>query len=104
MFKIKTTLICFFDISGIIHFEFVPEGAAANQTFYVEVLKGLADAVRHKRGESWRDRSLFLHHKAPASSSLRVPQFVASLPRIIRCTDLTWLRPTSGCFQNSRVC
>jgi hypothetical protein len=26
-------LICFFDISGIIRFEFVPEGTNVNQTF-----------------------------------------------------------------------
>jgi hypothetical protein len=55
--KIETVSICFFDIKGIIHFEFVPEGTAVNQTFYV-VLKRLIDAVRRKRGEFWRDRSL----------------------------------------------
>jgi hypothetical protein len=60
--KIKITLICFFDISGIIHFKFVPEGTTVNQTFYVEVLKRLIDALRHKLGELWRDRSLILHH------------------------------------------
>jgi hypothetical protein len=36
--KIKTMLICFFDISGIIHYECVPEGTTVNQTFYVEGL------------------------------------------------------------------
>jgi hypothetical protein len=45
--KIKMMLICFFDIRGIIHFEFVPEGIIVNQTFYVEVLKRFIDAVRH---------------------------------------------------------
>jgi hypothetical protein len=49
--KIRTMLICFLDVRGIIHFEFVPEGTTANQTFNVEVLKGLIDAVRRKRGE-----------------------------------------------------
>jgi hypothetical protein len=44
--KIKTMLICFFDIRGIIHFVFVPEGITVNQIFYVEVLKMLIDAVR----------------------------------------------------------
>jgi histone-lysine N-methyltransferase SETMAR len=44
----------------------------------VELLKRLIDAVRRKRGELWRDRSLILHHDiAPAHSSLRVPQFLA---------------------------
>jgi hypothetical protein len=48
---IKTMLICFFNIRGIIHFEFIPKGTTVNQTFCVEVLKRLIDAVRGKRGE-----------------------------------------------------
>jgi hypothetical protein len=61
--KIKTMFICFFDIRDIIHFEFVPEGTTVNQTFYVEVLKRLIDAMRCKRKELWRDRSFILHFK-----------------------------------------
>jgi histone-lysine N-methyltransferase SETMAR len=60
--KIKTMLICFFDIGGIIHFEFVPEGTTVNQAFYMEVLKKLIDGVRHKQGELWRDCSLIFYH------------------------------------------
>jgi hypothetical protein len=37
MSKIKTILIYFFDIGGIIRFESAPEGATADQTFYVEL-------------------------------------------------------------------
>jgi hypothetical protein len=37
-YKVEIMLICFFDIRGIIHFEFIPEGATVNKTFYVEVL------------------------------------------------------------------
>jgi hypothetical protein len=52
------------------HFEFVPEGTTVNHTFYVEALKRLIDAVRRKRGQLWRDRSLILHHdNAPEHSS-----------------------------------
>jgi transposase len=44
----------------------------------VEVLKRLSDAVRCKRGELWRDRSLVLHHdNVPAHSSLRMSQLLA---------------------------
>jgi hypothetical protein len=101
-------LICFFDIRGVIHFESVPEGTTVDQTFYMEVLKRLIDAVRRKRGESWRVRQLILHHdNALAHSSLRMMQYLAgkaSMPWIICRTLLTWLQLTSGCFQNSRVC
>jgi hypothetical protein len=97
---IKATFICLSDIRSIIHFESV------NQTFYVEVLKRLIDAVRRKRGELWTDRSsLFtttmrrhiLRFKCRSSE-----QEKASLPWIIRRTLLTWLQLTSGCFQNSK--
>jgi hypothetical protein len=103
----KTMLICFFEIRGVIHFEFVPEGTTVNQIFYVEVLKRLIDAVRLKRGEFWRDCSLILHrYNAPAYSSRRVSQFLAgkaSPPWVIHRTLLTWLQLTSDCSKNSRV-
>jgi hypothetical protein len=66
----------------------------------VEVLKRNIDAVRRKRGELWRDRSLILHHdKAPTHSCLRVSQVLtgkASRPWMI------WLQLASGYFQNSK--
>jgi hypothetical protein len=75
--KIKIMLICFFDIRGLIHSKFVPEGTPVNQTFYVGMLKRLIDAVRRRRGELWRDRALILDHdKTPANFSLRVSQFL----------------------------
>jgi hypothetical protein len=74
--KIKTILICFFNIRDIIHFEFVLDGTTVNLIFHV-VLKSLIDAVRCNQGELWRDCSLILHHNAPAYSLLRVSQFLA---------------------------
>jgi len=34
-------LICFFDIKGLVHFEFLPQGQTLNQQFYLEVLERL---------------------------------------------------------------
>ena len=45
---VKTMLICFFDIKGIVHHEFVPQGTTVNQHYYLEVLKRLREAVRKK--------------------------------------------------------
>jgi len=39
-------LICFFDIKGLIHFEFVPQGQTVYQQFYFEVLKRLRDGAK----------------------------------------------------------
>jgi hypothetical protein len=71
-------LICFFDIRSIVYFEFVPEGTIVNQTFFVNFLKKVIGAVRRKRGDLWRGRSLiFRHENAPAFSSFRVSQSLA---------------------------
>ena len=51
--NVKTMLICFFDIEGLINFEFVPQGQTVNQQFYLEVLKRLHDAVRRKCPKLW---------------------------------------------------
>jgi hypothetical protein len=38
--QMKKMLIAFFDIKGIVHFEFIPQGQAVNQASYMEVMKG----------------------------------------------------------------
>ena len=52
----------FFDIRGIMHWEFIPPGQTVNQEFYLEVLRRLRENVRRKRPELWRSGGLFLHH------------------------------------------
>jgi hypothetical protein len=44
----KTILITSFDIKGIVHFEFIPQGQTINQAYYVAVLKRLHEAVHRK--------------------------------------------------------
>ena len=47
--KMKVMLIVFFDMEGIIHYEYVPQGQTVNQQFYLQVLKRLRLAVSRKR-------------------------------------------------------
>ena len=65
--NIKTMLIVFFDIDGLVHREFVPTGQMVNKEFYKTVLQRLRDAVRRHRPEKWRFGNWILHHdNAPA--------------------------------------
>ena len=75
--NVKTMSSCFFDIKGLIHFQFIPQGQTVNQQFYLEILKPLRDAVRRKCPELWRSGEWLLHHDdAPAHTALSVRQFL----------------------------
>jgi len=52
--NVKTMLICFFNIQGIVHREFVPRGQTVNQEFYLGVLKRLRKRVWRTWPELWR--------------------------------------------------
>ena len=70
--------LVFFDACGVIHHEYLPEGSTVNQTYYIEVLKRLRDAIRRKRSELWRSGDWFFHHDdASAHSALRTREFLA---------------------------
>ena len=71
-------LLGFFDAEGVVHHEYLPEGTTVDQTYYIEVLKRVRDAIRRKRPEMWRSGDLFLHHdNAPAHSALKTREFLA---------------------------
>ena len=68
----------FFDASRVVHHEYLPEGSTVNQTYYIEVLKRLRDAIQQKRPELWRSGDWFFHHdNASAHSALRTHEFLA---------------------------
>ena len=75
--NIKSMLIIFWDIRGIVHKEFVPPGQTVNGKFYCEVLRRLRKNVRRKLPEMWKNRNWLLHHdNAPAYTSLVVREFL----------------------------
>lgn len=75
---VKTMLICFFDVRGIVHSEYVPEHQTVNQVFYLSVLRRLRESVRLKRPDLWRSGDWFFHHdNAPAHTAISVREFLA---------------------------
>ena len=76
--KIKVMLIVFFDVHGIVHLEFLPQGQTTNQNVYKDILRRLMRSVREKRRELWETKSWLLHHdNAPAHNALSIRQFLA---------------------------
>lgn len=76
--RFKAMLIVFFDIKGVIHIEWVPEGTTVNQYYYIQVLITLRERVRKKRPEMWSENSWILHQgNAPSHNALSVKQFLA---------------------------
>jgi len=76
--NIKTMLIAFFDIDGLVRHEFVPTGQTVNKEFYKTVLQLLRDAVRRHRPEKWRSGNWMLHHdNAPAHRAVTTNEFLA---------------------------
>ena len=75
---VKTMLITFFDIKGIVHHEYLPQGTTVNQHVYTDILRRLREKIRLKRPELWRSKSWLLHHdNAPAHRALSVQQYCA---------------------------
>ncbi|KAJ4435632.1 hypothetical protein ANN_18248, partial [Periplaneta americana] len=76
--KIKVMLTVFFDVRGIVHHEYAPEGQTVTKEYYHDVLRRLRDAVRRKRPDMWTANNWHLHHdNAPAHSSQLIHTFLA---------------------------
>ncbi|KAJ4434289.1 hypothetical protein ANN_22841 [Periplaneta americana] len=76
--KIKVMLTVFFDVRGIVHHEYAPEGQMVTKEYYHDVLRRLRDAVRRKRPDMWTANNWHLHHdNAPAHSSQLIHTFLA---------------------------
>jgi hypothetical protein len=69
----------FFDSSGIVYIEFIPEGATVNKHRYKEILRRLRKSVHRNRPELWRRKNwLLLRGNAPAHRSVLVQEELAN--------------------------
>jgi len=76
--NVRTMLIAFFDIDGLVHHEYVPRGQTVNKELYKTVLQCLQDAVHRHCLQKWRSRNWILHHdNAPAHRAVTTNEFLA---------------------------
>ena len=77
--SVKTMLLTFFDIRGIVHYEFVPTGQAVNQVYHLQVLERLCEKVWRKWPKLFANNSWILYHdNAPAHTAPSVREFLAT--------------------------
>ncbi|UYV82119.1 hypothetical protein LAZ67_21000950 [Cordylochernes scorpioides] len=74
--RIKTMIIVFFDIRGIVHCEFVPQGQTVNSAFYLEVLKRLKRQIARVRTDI-KDTVKLHHDNATSHTAFIITNFLA---------------------------
>ena len=102
--EVKVMLIVFFDMEGIVHYEYVQQGQTVNQQFYLQVLKRLRLAVSLRGHKNWRQGPgryiATMHQHTQHNPSRYFWQVIAFLSFSNHPTPLTWLRVTFGCSHN----
>ncbi|UYV73070.1 hypothetical protein LAZ67_10001736 [Cordylochernes scorpioides] len=74
--RIKTMIIVFFDIRGIVHCEFVPQRQTVNSAFYLEVLKRLKRRIARVRTDI-KDTVKLHHDNATSHTAFIITNFLA---------------------------
>ncbi|UYV84494.1 hypothetical protein LAZ67_X002369 [Cordylochernes scorpioides] len=74
--RIKTMIIVFFDIRGIVHCEFVPQGQTVNSAFYLEVLRRLKRRIARVRTDI-KDTVKLYHDNATSHTAFIITNFLA---------------------------
>ncbi|UYV75320.1 hypothetical protein LAZ67_12003485 [Cordylochernes scorpioides] len=74
--RIKTIIIVFFDIRGIVHCEFVPQGQTVNSAFYLEVLRRLKRRIARVRTDI-KDTVKLHHDNATSHTAFIITNFLA---------------------------
>jgi hypothetical protein len=87
--NVKSMITVFFDIQGVVHYEFVPQGRTVNQHYYTDTLQCLWENVWQNQPEKWNCGDWFLHHdNTPAHSALSVHAFRAKNTNVLSTPSL----------------
>jgi len=75
--NVRTMLIAFFNIDGLVLHDYVTRGQMVNKEFYKTVLQCLHDTVCRHHPEKWHSSNWILHHdKAPAHRTVTTKEFL----------------------------
>ena len=98
--QVKVMLIVFFDISWVVHHEYILNRQTVNQQVWKEILVNLRDTIRHERSELWPSGDYYLHHdNSPACTAMTVRNYLAenkvlcSPSPILTWPGAVWLLP-----------
>ena len=92
--KVRVMLITFFDVRGMVHSEFLPQGQTINQQVYKEILWHLLHLVYKKRWELWQTMHLLTTPWASGSSwPRRTSLYWKNLPIHLILLCVTFLFP-----------
>ncbi|UYV74934.1 hypothetical protein LAZ67_12001834 [Cordylochernes scorpioides] len=76
--KNKVLLVTFFDIKGIVHYEYLEEGQTINKESYLNIMRRVHESIRLKRSEMWSSKNWIIHHdNAPPHTATSVPTYLA---------------------------
>ena len=100
--NLKSMIITFFDIKGIVHKEFVPTGQTVNSGFYWEVLRRLREEVQRHRPQFGENRlgcfTMTTHRLTLPSSPTSFWRKTKLLLSPTHRTPLIWHPVTSSYF------
>jgi len=55
--NVKSMIITFFDVKGIVHKEFIPTGQTVNSGFYCDVLRQLRENMQRRHPKLWQEQT-----------------------------------------------
>ncbi|UYV64507.1 hypothetical protein LAZ67_3001027 [Cordylochernes scorpioides] len=76
--KNKVLLATFFDIKGIVHYEYLEEGRTINKESYLNIMRRVRESIRLKKSEMWSSKNWIIHHdNAPPHTATSVLTYLA---------------------------
>ncbi|UYV74719.1 hypothetical protein LAZ67_12000679 [Cordylochernes scorpioides] len=76
--KNKVLLVTFFDIKGIVHYEYLEQGQTINKESNLNIMRRVRESIRLKRSEMWSSKNWIIHHdNAPPHTATSVRTYLA---------------------------